>query len=204
MTTTAPLRTSTTPPPAPPPTAGRRPLPGRLTYIVWAGAASILFLLDQATKVIAVETLTGRSVVDAGLGGLLEWELVRNPNAAFGIPGFSGMFVVVSVVVVGLVLRALPKADRLSLGFAYGLLTAGAIGNLMDRLFRAPGFPDGAVVDFIKVGWWPKFNIADSSIVVGALLVAVLLFVAEREHTELAERRETHRSVRPTTTGPRG
>jgi signal peptidase II len=185
-------------------TPPRRPLPGRLVYLVCAGVAAIWLLLDQATKVIAVETLQGRGVVDAGLGGVLEWELVRNTNAAFNIPGFTGMFVVVSIVVVLVVSRALPRTERLSLAFAYGLVTGGALGNLVDRLFREPGFPDGGVVDFIKIGWWPKFNLADSGIVVGALLIMVLMFLVDREERARERAGIGRESVRPDATGPRG
>jgi signal peptidase II len=142
--------------------------------------AAIWLLLDQATKVLAVATLQGRGVVDAGFGGL-EWELIRNTNAAFGIPGFSGMFLLIGVVVVAVVLRVLPSTDRLSLALAYGMVTGGALGNLADRLLRVPGFPDGGVVDFIRIGWWPKFNIADIGITVGASLILLLTFLADRE-----------------------
>jgi signal peptidase II len=182
----------------------RRPLPGRLVYLVCAGVAVIWLLLDQATKVLAVETLQGRGVVDAGLGGILEWELVRNTNAAFNIPGFTGMFVIVSIVVVLVVSRALPRTERLSLAFAYGLVTGGALGNLVDRLFREPGFPDGGVVDFIKIGWWPKFNLADSGIVVGALLIVILMFLVDREERARERSGAGRESVRPDATGPRG
>jgi signal peptidase II len=189
---------------APADTAHRRALPGHLVYHVCAGVTVIWLLLDQATKVLAVETLQGRGVVDAGLGGLLEWELVRNTNAAFNIPGFTGMFVIVSIVVIIVVSRALPRTDRLSLAFAYGLVTGGALGNLVDRLFREPGFPDGGVIDFIKIGWWPKFNLADSGIVVGAILIVALMFLVDREERARERAREGRASVRPDATGPRG
>jgi signal peptidase II len=179
----------------------RRPLPGRLVYVVAIGTAAIWLVLDQATKAVAVELLTGRGVVDAGLGGLLEWELVRNPNAAFGIPGFTGMFVLVSVVVLVLIARALPRTDRLWLAFAYGLVSGGALGNMLDRVFREPGFPDGAVIDFIKVGWWPKFNLADAGIVTGAALIVLLLMLSDREDRARERARKRHRSVRPESTG---
>lgn len=192
-----------TPPPTTPAAPRRRALPGRLVYAVCAGVAAIWVLLDQATKVIAVETLQGRGVVDAGLGGLLQWELVRNTNAAFGIPGFTGMFVLVSIVVVAVVARVLPRTDRLSLAFAYGLVTGGALGNLVDRLLRTPGFPDGGVVDFIRIGWWPKFNLADVGITVGAALILLLMFLVEREEREREAARAGTSSVRPGPTGPR-
>jgi len=53
------------------------------------------------------------------------------------------------------------------------LVLGGALGNLIDRLFRAPGFLKGAVVDFVHVGSFPTFNVADSAITVGALLIVV-------------------------------
>jgi signal peptidase II len=183
------------------PAPRRRPLPGRLVVLVCVGTAAIWVLLDQATKVLAVELLSGRGVVDAGVGGWLEWNLVRNPNAAFGIPGFPGMFILVTLVVLVLIARTLPRTDRLALGFAYGLVAGGAIGNALDRVFRPPGFPDGAVVDFIKVGWWPTFNVADSGIVTGAVLIVVLLLLVDREERQREQARRGHRSVRPPFTG---
>jgi signal peptidase II len=184
--------------------APRRALPGRLVYAVCVGTALIWFVLDQATKVLAVATLQDRGIVDAGLGGIVEWELIRNTNAAFGIPGFTGMFVVVSTVVLLVVARALPRTDRLALAFSYGLVAGGAVGNLADRLFRVPGFPDGGVVDFIRIGWWPKFNLADMGIVVGATAIVLLMFLVDRDERAQEHARTASASVRPETTGPRG
>jgi signal peptidase II len=181
----------------------RRALPGRLVYAVTAGVALIWLLIDQATKILAVETLQGRGIVSSPIP-FLEWELVRNTNAAFNIPGFTGMFVIVSAIVVVVVARALPRTDRLSLAFAYGLVTGGALGNLMDRLFRQPGFPDGGVVDFIRIGWWPKFNLADTGIVTGAALIVVLMFLVDRDERAMEEARTSSDSIRPDATGPRG
>ena len=53
------------------------------------------------------------------------------------------------------------------------LVLGGALGNLMDRIFRAPGFMRGHVVDFVAVGWYPVFNVADSCITIGAILLVV-------------------------------
>lgn len=154
----------------------RRPV----AYSVWAMVAMGWLLLDQGSKALAVRALEGRPPIDLGVFDL---RLVRNPGGAFGIPGlFPGLFVLVTVVVVVLVVRALPHTDRLSLVFAYGLVTGGALGNVVDRILRDPGFPTGRVVDFIDLGWWPVFNLADSGIVVGALLIALL--VAKQEHDE--------------------
>ncbi len=145
--------------------------PGGAVPRVWAGVATLWMLLDQATKALAVEALATRRVHLSWL----DLRLVRNPGGAFGLPGVPGLFVAVTVVVLVLVARALPRTERLSLAVAYGLLTGGALGNGLDRVLRAPGFPSGHVVDFIDLRWWPVFNVADIGIVTGAVLVAVLL-----------------------------
>ncbi|MGH8887127.1 MAG: signal peptidase II [Egibacteraceae bacterium] len=163
----------------------RRDSSRSVVYSVWALIAVGWLLLDQGSKALAVRALEGRPPIDLGLFAL---RLVRNPGGAFGIPGlFPGLFVLVTVVVVVLVLRALPHTDRLSLLLAYGLVTGGALGNVVDRILRDPGFPSGRVVDFIDLGWWPVFNLADSGIVVGALLIALLLAKQERDEPVLVK-----------------
>lgn len=158
---------------------GVRRLPStRVTYAVWGLVAAIWFLLDQVTKALVVWKIEGQTI-DLGIFDL---RVIRNPGAAFGIPGlFPGLFVIVTVVVIVTVLRTLPRTDRLSLVVAYGLVTGGAVGNVADRIFRDPGFPSGRVVDFVDLRWWPVFNVADSGIVIGALLIVLLLTKIERE-----------------------
>lgn len=202
--------TANPPPGAPPPEpfrlvtdpdllalARRRALPGRLVWVVWSGVALILLLLDQATKYVAERGLANGRVIDLGF---IDLRLVHNPGGAFGFPGLPGMFVVVTLIVLVLVLRALPRTDRLALATAYGLVTGGAFGNLIDRLLREPGFPRGEVVDFFDLGWWPVFNVADIAIVTGAGLIALLLTAVDREERHEDRRRQSHRSVRPQTT----
>jgi signal peptidase II len=185
------------------PVGPRRPLPGPMIYRLTILTAAIWVLFDQATKVLALQLPAGGVGQDP-----LRLRLVFNENAAFGIPGFPGMFIIITAVVLVLVVRALPRTDRLWLGFAYGLVSGGAVGNVIDRVVRPPGFPNGAVVDFIEVGVgalrWPTFNVADIGIVVGALLIAGLLFHADAEERRAAQRRVRHRSVRPKQTGPQG
>jgi signal peptidase II len=176
----------------------RRALPGRLVWVVWAAVAVAVLVCDQAAKAIAVAELSDR-VIDLGI---MDLRLVRNPNAAFGIPGFSGMFPIVAIVVVTMIVRALPDTDRLSLAAGYGLLTGGALGNAIDRIARHPGLPNGHVVDFFDLRWFPVFNIADSAIVCGAIALGILLMLAEREERRLAEA-PRRRSVRPDTSTPR-
>lgn len=178
--------------------APRRALPGRLVWVVWAAVAVAILVCDQASKAIAVAELSDR-VIDLGF---MDLRLVRNPNAAFGIPGFSGMFPIVALVVVVMIVRALPDTDRLSLAAGYGLLTGGALANAIDRIARYPGPPNGHVVDFFDLRWFPVFNIADSAIVCGAIALGLLLMHAEREERRLAEA-PRRPSVRPDTSTPR-
>jgi signal peptidase II len=175
--------------------------PGRtLIVITTIVVAAIWLLLDQATKILAVEVLenTGR-VIDLGF---MDLNVIRNRGGAFGLPGLPGLFVLVTVVVLGLVTRALPHTDRISLAVSYGLVSGGALGNVMDRLFRAPGFPSGAVVDFFDLRWYPIFNIADIGIVTGAISIAVLMTLVERDQKRAEEAKRAAESIRPGTSTP--
>ena len=183
------------------PEAPPRSHPGRtLIVITTIGVAAIWLLLDQATKALAVEALenTGR-VIDLGF---IDLNVIRNRGGAFGIPGLPGIFVVVTIVVIGLVARALPHTDRISLAVSYGLVSGGALGNVMDRIFRAPGFPSGAVVDFFDLRWYPIFNIADIGIVCGAISIAVLMTLVERDKKRAEESKRAAESVRTGTSTP--
>ncbi len=189
---------------APTPEAGsappRRSHPGSLIPITTALVALIWLILDQATKVLVVHTLEAEGrIIDLGV---MDINVIRNSGGAFGFPGVPGLFVAVTVVVLVLVVRALPRTDRLSLAVAYGLVTGGAVGNVMDRLFRYPGFPSGAVVDFFDLRWWPIFNIADIGIVTGALLIALLMTLIEREEKRAQAAAAAPASVRPDATTP--
>ena len=193
--TSAPVVSSDPAADAPP----SRPHPGGLIPITTIGVGLIWLLLDQATKVLAVHSLEAQGrIIDLGV---MDLNVIRNSGGAFGIPGIPGMFVVVTIVVLALVARALPTTDRLSLAVAYGLVCGGALGNVMDRLFRDPGFPSGAVVDFFDLRWWPIFNIADIGIVLGALSIAVLMTRMDREQRS-ADALAAKDSVRPDTSTP--
>ncbi|MEY3019978.1 MAG: signal peptidase, partial [Actinomycetota bacterium] len=118
--------------------------------------ASAIVVLDQATKTLVLDVLTpGRFV--PWLGGGVGWQLVLNPGGAFGLPAPHWLFLAVTVVVVVVVARSLPRVPTLLHAAAYGLLLAGALGNAIDRLVRAggPGFGRGYVVDFVAWGGFP-------------------------------------------------
>ena len=103
--------------------------------------------------------------------GLLRLTHVTNTGSAFGLfPNQTSLLTVASIVAILLLIyfyRTQVSSSRL-LRFAIGLQLGGALGNLLDRLIS------GAVVDFIDFGWWPIFNVADSSIVVGMTLLVVI------------------------------
>nr|WP_263998370.1 signal peptidase II [Mycobacterium yunnanensis] len=139
--------------------------------------ASVVLLLDVVTKVLAVRLLTPQQPVSI-IGDTVTWTLVRNSGAAFSM-GTSYTWVltlVASAVVVGIIWmgrRLVSPWWALGLGMILG----GALGNLVDRFFRSPGPLRGHVVDFLSIGWWPVFNVADPAVVGGAiLLVALSLF----------------------------
>ncbi|HET6504231.1 MAG TPA: signal peptidase II [Amycolatopsis sp.] len=144
-----------------------------------AGVAAVVFGIDLVTKAVVASTLEGRDPVRL-LGGLVYLQLLRNPGAAFGMA--TGMTWVLALVAIAVVIALIWFARRLrSTGWAIGLglVLAGALGNLTDRIFRAPGPLRGHVVDFISVfapngSVWPVFNVADSSICVGGVLIVVL------------------------------
>lgn len=155
----------------------RLSLPVQLGLLI----AAIGIVLDQATKELAEAWLdTGEFV--PWLGEHVGWQLVYNPGGAFGLPAPSWLFLVVTVLVVGIVVRTLPHTRSLLPATAYGLLLAGALGNMVDRLLR-PGDDEplgGHVVDFVAWGSWPRFNVADSAISIGFVLLVVALWREER------------------------
>lgn len=145
-----------------------------------AAAAAATVAIDQATKAIALAALDDGESVPA-LDGILHWTLQRNPGAAFGLFRRAPVvFTVLAIVISAVIIAMIPRVrDRLN-GVALGLVLGGAMGNLMDRLFRPPGPFRGRVIDFIDFRVWPTFNLADAAVVIGAGLLAIASFRAER------------------------
>lgn len=139
---------------------------------------------DQITKAVALATLTPNETVPV-VDGALHWTLQRNPGAAFGLfQRLPALFTVLAIVITIVILWAAPRVrDRLA-AVAYGLILGGALGNLGDRLFRAPGPFRGHVVDFIDFRVWPVFNLADAAIVIGAALAVIASLRSERAARE--------------------
>jgi signal peptidase II len=136
--------------------------------------AVFVVVADVISKSIVVAQMPGHAPIRL-LGGLLTITLTRNGGAAFSIG--TSMTIVFTAIAVGVIVYILRAARNLrSIGWAItlGLLLGGAAGNLLDRIFRAPGPFQGHVVDWIELPHWPVFNLADSSIVCAGVLVVLL------------------------------
>jgi len=134
-------------------------------------------VLDQVTKAIALETLTPYEYVPV-IGDVFGLMLVFNPGAAFSFAtGSTWIFTIVAIVVTVVIIRVARRLGSLGWALALGALLGGNLGNLMDRLFREPGFARGHVVDFLDYGGLFVGNVADVAIVLGALGMALLAFL---------------------------
>lgn len=155
--------------------------PLRRTRVVGA-VALVVLALDQLTKSWAVERLSPEGSPGIDLFWTFKFRLAFNSGMAFSQGEGKGALIgVVVILVVGAMVwfaRGLRSRGPL---ICVGLVIGGALGNLVDRLVRAGipgqprGFLGGRVVDFLYVGWWPTFNIADAAVVVGGLSLAVLM-----------------------------
>ncbi len=136
--------------------------------------AVAVLALDIASKVTVVATLSGKQPIRL-LGGFLKLRVDRNPGAAFSFaPSLTILFSLIAITVIVVILRSSRRIRSLPWAITLGLLLGGATGNLVDRIFRAPGFFRGWVVDWIQVPHWPVFNLADSAIVCGGILAVLL------------------------------
>lgn len=141
-----------------------------------AGALAIgagVIVADQATKWWASAVLPGSPIVL--VDGFLQLRYVTNPGAAFGFFGDAGSLIafLAMAVIVGIVVVA-RKVDRWWEAVALGMVLGGAIGNLIDRVARGPGWLDGAVIDFVDFSFFPAFNVADAGITIGAIIAVWL------------------------------
>ncbi|GGB96970.1 signal peptidase II [Cellulomonas carbonis] len=138
------------------------------------GLALVVLVVDQLTKVWAVASLSEGERIPV-VGDLLGLTLLYNPGAALSIAtGMTWVFTVAAVAVTVVVLRIATRLGSRAWAVALGLLLGGAVGNLLDRLLREPGFAVGHVVDFIAYGELFVGNVADIAIVVAAGLIVLL------------------------------
>jgi signal peptidase II len=142
------------------------------------GIAALVFALDQLTKYVVVQNipLQGSWSFFPALAKIFQFTFVTNTGAAFGMfPQLGGIFMVIAVVVIASIVafyHHLP-AYNIWVQVSLGLQLGGALGNLVDRITR------GYVVDFVDIGFWPIFNVADLSIVLGVTILAYYLWSEE-------------------------
>jgi signal peptidase II len=137
--------------------------------------AALVVAIDQITKSLAVANLQAGPI---HIFGPFYFRLEFNSGFAFSLAtGYGSIIGVVAVVVATALLFYSAKTESLWFKVALGLVAGGALGNVSDRVFRGHG---GAVVDFIYSGFWPTFNLADASIVTGAVLIAIISIRSER------------------------
>ena len=153
------------------------------TSRIGLGAALVVLILDILTKGWAMSALSdGR---DIHIFWTLHFALTHNEGMAFSTGTNVGPFIgMLAIVVIAILIFTLRKQSSLISLIATGCIIGGAIGNVLDRVFRGSGFMDGAVVDFIDFRWWPVFNVADIGIVCGAIAVAYSMIVSQPEEIE--------------------
>jgi signal peptidase II len=143
-----------------------------------AAIAGTIVILDLLTKIIVVATIDPNQPVRV-LGGLVYLSLIRNPGAAFSMAtGMTWLLALVAIGVVIVIIRMAPRLRSTPWAVSLGLVLGGAIGNLIDRIFRAPGILQGHVVDFVSVfgpnaEYFPVFNVADSAITIGGISLVI-------------------------------
>jgi signal peptidase II len=158
--------------------------PGRARRPLLAlGIVVAVVAADQLTKAWVVATFSDRPL--SIVGTTVELRLSRNPGSAFSLfQAFTPLLAVIAVLVAVVLVRAVRRTDDPVMVVALSLVLAGALGNLGDRVFRSPSFLRGEVVDFVRIGAWPSFNVADSAITIGAVLLIVWGWRRPSERTE--------------------
>jgi signal peptidase II len=160
----------------------------RIAQLRLIAIAATIIVIDQLTKAWVRANLPLHVSWNpiAWLDPIVTLTHVQNTGAAFGLlPSLGGAFAVVAVAVVAMILlfhRRLAHGSLL-LQLTFGLQLGGAIGNLIDRIAR------GYVTDFVDLRWWPVFNVADSALVVGTILLGIYALFLDREVREPAPER---------------
>jgi len=144
----------------------------RRRYVLVGGIGAGVVVVDQLTKWWAVDRLKEGPIT---IIGPIRFALAHNTGAAFGLGrGLLPVVVLAALALVVVVVTVGRSIDRTLVAVALGLVLGGAVGNLVDRLFRSPGLFRGAVVDFVDLRWWPVFNVADAALTIGCVVLVLL------------------------------
>jgi signal peptidase II len=187
-------------PPEQPSTDAAGPAPRRRRIAILLTVAAIVYALDVVTKLLVVAKLTPGQPVHV-IGTFLQLDYTRNSGAAFSIGwGYTAIFSLIAIGVVLVIIRLARRLYSAPWAFALGLLLGGAIGNLTDRIVRAPGPFRGWVVDFIQFPHFAIFNLADSAITCGGVLMVLLAF--RGLHPDGTDERAEYEAQRSTESAP--
>ena len=142
-------------------------------------AAGAVWLLDRLSKLWVESALAGRPPITL-IPGVLDLRFTTNSGGAFSL-GQSApwVFAGASILVSGAIVATAFRHEHTLTAFALGLILGGALGNVTDRAIRGPRM-SGHVIDFVDLHIWPIFNVADSAVVIGAILLAISSVTAER------------------------
>jgi signal peptidase II len=153
--------------------------------------AAAIVTIDQLTKHWAVDSLSdGRS---RHVVWTLQWNLAYNTGMAFSRGrGLGPVIALLALLVVIVLVVSTARVESPTARVAAGLLIGGALGNLVDRVFRGRGWLHGAVIDFIDVQWWPIFNVADIAVSAGAVLFALSSLIVPHRAPAETHGAETH------------
>jgi signal peptidase II len=150
--------------------------------LAWAPVALFVIVLDQLTKHWAVNELVDR---DIEVFWTLRLNLSYNSGMAFSRgQGFGPVIGVVALVVIVVLLLSLKRQPGRLTDIAVGMIVGGAVGNVIDRLFRQEGWFRGSVVDFIDFQWFPIFNVADMGVTVGGALLVLASWLVARSRVD--------------------
>lgn len=137
---------------------------------------TVVVVIDQVIKFIIVDSLFNSSI--RIIDGVLSFTYVENNGGAYGIGNDSTfMFIIVSLVIITLIIKFILSKNNsipIHILFSLGLIVAGGIGNLIDRIFR------GFVIDYIdfnSIIKYPVFNLADICVVIGCLIIGINLII---------------------------
>nr|WP_246278545.1 signal peptidase II [Phytohabitans rumicis] len=153
--------------------------------MILVATAAVAVAIDQVTKQLALSHLEDGDPVRL-LGGAVYLSLTRNSGAAFSLGSdYTFVFPLITSAVIGWIAWMALRLRSVPWGVALGLVLGGALGNVVDRIFRAPGFLVGHVVDMVSLfdprgQVWPIFNVADSALVCGVLLAVGLEFTGRQ------------------------
>ena len=156
------------------PSSAEQPANRSWKWIALFALVGVLILgLDQLTKALALAHLTPGEPVNV-IGSLLKFNLIRNSGAAFSLgAGYTPVISVIQIAVAIGVIYLSRKLGSAGWAVAFGLLFGGAVGNITDRIFRAPSPFHGHVVDFLQTPHWAIFNVADMAVTSAAILLVI-------------------------------